>query len=77
MIFQTAYLRKQFAAAGCFACPNFVHSVRRCIPHIGDYEVRGLLRVELRVRGCLVDGSALLQDAWQRLVRRLADVDLL
>ena len=58
MIFQTAYLRKQFAAAGCFACPNFVHSVRRVVPHIGDYEVLGLLRIKLRVRGVLPDGSA-------------------
>ena len=67
MVFQTADLREQFAASIGFACPDFVHSVRHVIPHVGDNEVFGLLSVEFQLVVVLLDGLALIQDALQRL----------
>ena len=59
VVFQTADLSEQFAAAMGLTSPNLVHSVRHVIPHVGDNEVLGLLRVELPFVIVLLDGLAL------------------
>ena len=66
VVFQTADLREEFAAAMGLTSPDLVHSVRHIVPHVGDNEVLGLLGIELLLVVELLDGLAPVVDAWHR-----------